>query len=237
MTLADFTPPQRRSKEVSLEEAGKLIAQRKVVSLAGSQTINTPMALIREALRQGARDLTIIPPVSSGIGPDLMIAAGRVATFYVCYIGFELLGFAPAFRKAAESKSIKVIEADEAFIMLGTRAAAGGMPFVPIEGVYEATDLPRLNPILKRVTDPFTGKEIMAIPPLRSEVCIIHAQARRWRRISSSSPPSASFRSTGPARTRARSPCPATWWTPSYTCRSAHTRPPRRAITIPTTIT
>jgi glutaconate CoA-transferase subunit A len=174
--LDEFTPPVRKSKEIPLAEAGRLIAARKVVSLAGSQTVNTPMALIREALRAGARGLTVIPPVSAGIGPDLMIAAGRVAAFYVCYIGFEQLGFAPAFRRAAESKSIEVIEADEPFIMLGTRAAAGGMPFVPIERVYEGTDLPRLNPKLRKVTDPFTGEEIMAIPPLKADVCIIHAQ-------------------------------------------------------------
>jgi glutaconate CoA-transferase subunit A len=176
MGLDDFVPPTRRSKEISLADAGKLIAQKKVISLAGSQTVNTPMALIREALRAGATGLTVIPPVSSGFGPDLMIAAGRVAKFYVCYIGFEQLGFAPAFRRAAESKSIEVVEADEPFIMLGTRAAAGGMPFVPIQGVYEGTDLPKLNPYLKRVTDPFTGQDIMAIPPLKADICLLHAQ-------------------------------------------------------------
>jgi glutaconate CoA-transferase subunit A len=176
MSLDAFTPPTRRSKEISLAEAGKLIAQKKVISLAGSQTVNTPMALIREALRAGAKDLTVIPPVSSGLGPDLMIAAGAVAKLYVCYIGFETLGFAPAFRRAAEARAIEVVEADEPFIMLGTRAAAGGMPFVPVARVYDGTDLPRLNPNLKKVRNPFTGEEMYAIPPLRADVCILHAQ-------------------------------------------------------------
>lgn len=175
-SLGAFVPPERKSKEISLEEAGRLIAARKVVSLAGSQAVNTPMALIREAIRAGARGLTVIPPVSAGLGPDLLIAAGAVETFYVCYIGFELLGFAPAFRKAAETGAIRVVEADEAFIMLGTRAAAGGLPFLPLYRVYEGTDLPRLNPFLKKAADPFSGKEVYAVPALRAEVCLLHAQ-------------------------------------------------------------
>ncbi len=174
--LNSFTPPQRKSKEISLEEAGRIIAGKKRISLAGSQTVNTPMALLREAIRAGAKDLTVIPPVSAGMGPDLLIAAGCVDTFLVCYMGFELLGFAPAFRKAAEGKTINIVEADEAYIMLGTRAAAGGMPFIPLERVYEGTDLPKLNPNLKQVKDPFTGETVYAIPPLRADICLLHAQ-------------------------------------------------------------
>jgi glutaconate CoA-transferase subunit A len=88
------------------------------------------------------------------------------------------LGFAPAFRAAAEAGTLNVIEGDEPFVMLGTRAAAGGYPFIPVnKGVYEGTDLPRLNPMLKKVTDPFTGEEVYAIPALPADVCILHAQA------------------------------------------------------------
>lgn len=166
-----FTPPQRRSKEISLEEAGKIIASKKILGLG-----NEPMALVRSAIRAGARGLTIIPPVTTSLSSDLLIAAGCVDTFYVCYIGFETMGFAPAFRRAAETRSIKIIEGDEILVILGTRTAAGGMPFAPISDVYEATDLPRLNPLLKRVIDPYSGKEVMTIPALRSDVCIIHAQ-------------------------------------------------------------
>lgn len=167
----DFTPPTRKSKEITLAEAGRLIAQRKRVAFG-----NEPMALVRAAIRAGAKDLTIIPPVTTSLSTDLLIAAGAVDTLYVCYIGFETLGMAPAFRRAAEGKTLKVIEADEIMVILGTRTAAGGMPFAPVADIYEATDLPRLNPLLKRVTDPYTGVEMMAIPALRSEICLIHAQ-------------------------------------------------------------
>ncbi len=166
------------SKVVSLDEAGRMIAQHKVISLAGSHSVNSPMALIRAAIRAGAKGLTIIPPVTTAIASDLLIAAGAVDTFYLSYIGFETLGFAPGFRVAVESGKLKVIEGDEPFVLLGTRAAAGGYPFIPVPlGVYDGTDLPRLNPMLKKVKDPHSGKDFYAIPALHADCCILHAQA------------------------------------------------------------
>ena len=166
-----------KSKVVSLDEAGRMIARHKVISLAGSHSVNSPMALIRAAIRNGATGLTIIPPVTTAIASDLMIAAGCVDTFYLSYIGFETLGFAPGFRAAVEAGKLKVIEGDEPFVLLGTRAAAGGWPFVPVPaGVYDGTDLPRLNPMLKKIKDPHTGAECYAIPALHADCCILHAQ-------------------------------------------------------------
>ncbi|MFK0154728.1 CoA transferase subunit A [Streptomyces sp. NPDC090493] len=166
----------RPSKEIPLGEAGELIASKKSLSLASSQLVNSPMALIRSAIRAGASGLTVIPAVDASFAVDLMIAAGIVDTLIVSYVGFETLGLAPAFRAAAESGKITVVEADEPFIVHGTRAAASGLPFIPVRKVYEATDLPRRNPMLRTVTDPYTGETVTTIPPLRAEVCVLHAQ-------------------------------------------------------------
>lgn len=169
--------PERKSKEVSLAQAGEIVARAKTLALAGSQVINTPMALIRAAIAAGANELTVIPAIDASIGVDLMVAAGVVDTLVVSYVGFETFGLAPAFRSAAEQRTIKIVEADEPFIIHGTRAAAAGLPFIPLKGVYEATDLPKLNPLLKTTTDPYTGETVTTIPALRTDVCIIHAQA------------------------------------------------------------
>src|SRR5271163_283861 len=122
--------PKRKSKEISLEEAGRLIASRKTWSLAGSQTVNSPMALIRAGIRAGASGLTLIPAIDAAMAVDVMIAAGVIDTLIVSYVGFETLGLAPAFRHAAENKTITIVEADEPFIVHGTRAAAAGLPFI-----------------------------------------------------------------------------------------------------------
>jgi glutaconate CoA-transferase subunit A len=168
--------PTRKSKEISLEQAGRIIASKKILSLAGSQIVNSPMALIRAGIRAGATGLTIIPAIDASMAVDLMIAAGVVDTVIVSYVGFETLGLAPAFRQAAEMKSITIVEADEPFIVHGTRAAAAGLPFIAVRNVYEATDLPKYNSRIKTITDPYTGETVMTIPPLHSELCLLHAQ-------------------------------------------------------------
>ena len=171
------SPSERKKKVISLAEAGKMLAGCKTVHMTGSQLFDAPMALIREAIRAGATGLTLIPNVVTGMAFDLLIAAGRVDTCYVSYVGFEGLGLAPAFKKAGEKKSIRMVEGDEPFVVLGTRAAASGLPFIAVpRHVYGATDIPKLNPYIHRIKDPYTGEEVYTIPPLKADVCIIHAQ-------------------------------------------------------------
>jgi glutaconate CoA-transferase subunit A len=179
---------ERRKKLISLVEAGKMLAKCKTVHITGSQLFDAPMALIREAIRAGAAGLTLIPNVVTGMAFDLLIAAGCVDTCYVSYVGFEGLGLAPAFKKAGETKTIRIVEGDEPFVVLGTRAAASGLPFIAVpRHVYGATDIPKLNPHIHRIKDPYTGEEVYTIPPLKADVCIIHVQqadeygnAQRW---------------------------------------------------------
>jgi len=167
----------RKSKLIDLDEAGRIIATKKVFSIAGSHSADAAMSLVRAAIRAGATGMTLIPPITTSLAADLPIAAGMLKKLYLSYVGFEVFGMAPAFRKAAETQSLEIVEADEPFILLGTQAAAGGKPFNTVQYVYDGTDHKRLNPELKQVVDPFTGKTVWAIPPLRADVFIMHAQA------------------------------------------------------------
>lgn len=169
--------PERRSKLIDADEAGKIIARESVVGIAGSHSMDGAMTLVRAALRAGAKDMTLVPPTTTSIAADLWIAAGALKKLYLSYVGFEYLGFAPNFRRAAEAGELEIVEADEPFIQLGTQAAAGGRPFNVIQYIWEATDHPKLNPEIKTVTDPFTGDTVYAIPALKLDVAIIHAQA------------------------------------------------------------
>ncbi len=176
--LEDQLPadPNRRSKIISLDEAGRIIASKRTLSLAGSHSADGAMSLLRAAIRAGASGMTMIPPVTASIAADLPIAAGMLKKLYLSYVGFEYLGMAPAFRQAARDHTLEIVEADEPFIILGTQAAAGGRPFAPVQYLYEAISAKSLNPELKKVVDPFSGREVYAIPPLKSDVFIMHAQ-------------------------------------------------------------
>ncbi|NQV56952.1 MAG: CoA transferase subunit A [Rhodospirillales bacterium] len=167
----------RRSKIIDLEDAGKIIAGQKIVGISGSHSMDGALALIRAAIRNGAKNMTLVPPTTTSIAADIWMAAGALEKLYLSYVGFEFLGMAPSFRKAAEDGTVNIVEADEPFIQLGVQAAAGGRPFNVIQYIWEATDHPKLNPEIKTVTDPFTGDTVYAIPALKLDVALIHAQA------------------------------------------------------------
>ena len=48
------------------------------------------------------------------------------------------------------------------------------MPFLPVRGV-KGTDIEALHPEYARVRCPFTGEELVVVPPLRPDVALLHA--------------------------------------------------------------
>jgi len=55
------------------------------------------------------------------------------------------------------------------------QAGASGLPFMPMNQTG-AIDLEKANPNYRRITDPYTGREVVTVPPLHPEVAIIHVQ-------------------------------------------------------------
>ena len=68
----------RSSKVVSLREAAASIPDGSIVAVGGLSYYGAPMALVRELIRQGVRDLTVITAAVTSIQADLLIAAGAV---------------------------------------------------------------------------------------------------------------------------------------------------------------
>jgi glutaconate CoA-transferase subunit A len=166
---------KRTSKLKSAAEALGAIPPGTKVIAGGVHLSNTPMALVRELLRQKAQGLEIIPTPATGLWVDVLVAAGAVSKIHVSYIGMEFFGLAPNFRRAVEAKEIAVIETDEPAIFHGLRAASSGLPFAVLPPIHMLTDLPRVSPdVYKEIQDPFTGKPVVAIPPLKPDLCLIH---------------------------------------------------------------
>jgi len=57
-------------------------------------------------------------------------------------------------------------------LVAGLRAASYGIPFQPVAGVF-GSELARVND-WKTVVDPYSGKEVYAIPAIRPDVAVIH---------------------------------------------------------------
>lgn len=161
-------------KRAGLDEAAALVTDGATVALGGGLCARLPMALVRALVRAGRRDLHLVGSAHS-IDVDLLIAAGAVKVCEESYVGFEQdLGLAPAFRRAAESAAIEVRESCCVTVLTQLRAAEMGLPFLPVRGV-KGTDIRRLHPEYGLVTCPFTGEELVAVPPLVPDVALVHA--------------------------------------------------------------
>jgi glutaconate CoA-transferase, subunit A len=166
-----FLAPDKRA---SLAEAAAVVEDGALVALGGGLCARLPMALVRELVRQGRRDLHLVGSAHS-IDVDLLIAAGAVKICEESYVGFEQdLGLAPAFRRAATTAAIEVRESCCVTVLTQLRAAEMGLPFLPVRGV-KGTDIGRLHEEYGRVTCPFTGEELVAVPALAPDVAMIHA--------------------------------------------------------------
>lgn len=131
-----------------------------------------PTALLRQIVRRGLRDLTVI---GSGLALDLLVAAGCVRKTISYYAGGGFgVPVAPSFRRAAERGEIETWECEEGILTSGLEAAGKGLPFLPWRGGV-GTSLPEVNPDLKIITDPIRGETLLAVPAIRPDVALLHA--------------------------------------------------------------
>jgi glutaconate CoA-transferase, subunit A len=132
-----------------------------------------PFAIGHEIVRQRRRDLVLCRS-GADIFFDLLIAAGCVRKVIAGYIGNPGVGLAHAFRRAAEAGTIEVEDWTNFSMVLRLHAAALGIPFIPTATLMSG-DLPAAIDA-RPITCPFTGEKLTAVPALKPDVAILHAQ-------------------------------------------------------------
>jgi glutaconate CoA-transferase, subunit A len=166
---------ERPSKVISLEEAASWVKDGMRLAVSGQHINNQPNAFVREVIRQGRKDLTIIPTNGAGYPIDLLIGAGRVKKLYSSYVGLDYIGFAPNFRRFAEAGKLDVIDLDELGLLQAIKAGAMGVEFFPLPSGIRACDNVNVNPDwYKTIESPFNGKKTTVVPPLRADLCVTH---------------------------------------------------------------
>jgi glutaconate CoA-transferase subunit A len=150
----------------------------RLLAVGGMHMHNNPISLVRELVRRSRSIRRLLTSPSASLAADLLIGAGLVDEVATAYIGFEHLGLAPAYRRAAESGAVTVLELCEAAIVHGLYAGAGGLSFTALPRGLELSDVSSANPEhFRTVTDPFTGERVLVAAPLRPDVALIHALA------------------------------------------------------------
>jgi glutaconate CoA-transferase subunit A len=135
-----------------------------------------PHAAAHEAIRQGFKDLTLIR-MTPDVVYDQMIGMGMARKLVFSYAGNPGVGLLRRLRDAVENgwpNSPLIEEHSHAAMANAYEAGAAGLPLAVFRG-YIGVDLPKVNPRIKRITCPFTGEELAAVPSHRPDVAIIHA--------------------------------------------------------------
>jgi glutaconate CoA-transferase subunit A len=70
---------------------------------------------------------------------------------------------------------LQIEEHSHAAMANAYEAGAAGLPCAVFRG-YIGVDLRRVNPNIRSITCPFSGEELAAVPAIRPDVAIIHAQ-------------------------------------------------------------
>ena len=136
-----------------------------------------PFAAGQEIIRQGRRHLTLIR-MTPDIIYDQMIGAGCADKLIFSWGGNPGVGSLHRFRDALQNSwphDLEIEEHSHAGMAARYVAGASGLPFGVLRG-YVGTDLAHQSDSIRQIECPFTGEVLTAVPALRPDVGIIHAQ-------------------------------------------------------------
>jgi glutaconate CoA-transferase subunit A len=109
---------------------------------------------------------------------DQLIGAGCVSRLVFSWGGNPGVGSLHRFRDAVENQwpgPLALEEHTHAGMAAAYAAGASGLPFGLLRG-YLGSDLTKYNAKIKFIDCPFTGETLAAVPAVRPDVAIVHAQ-------------------------------------------------------------
>ncbi len=129
-----------------------------------------------EIIRQHRRDLTLCR-LTPDLIYDQMVAAGVARKLVFSWLGNPGVGSLHAIRRACEQTppALELEEYSHFGMVCRYTAGAMNLPFFPLRS-YEGTDLPKANPLIRPIKSPYSDEELYAVPALKPDVAIIHAQ-------------------------------------------------------------
>lgn len=141
------------------------------IGIGGWGSRRKPMSLVRAIMRSDLTDLTV---VSYG-GPDvgLLCAAGKVSKLVYGFVSLDSIPLEPHFQAARKAGEVLAVEWDEGMVQWGLYAASLRLPFLPTRAGL-GSDVERVNPSLHRITDPYGGEELLAVPALKLDAALVH---------------------------------------------------------------
>lgn len=170
------------SNIVPLDEAiATHVKDGQTVALEGFTHL-IPFAAGHEIIRQKRKELTVIR-MTPDVIYDQLIGMGCVKKVVFSYAGNPGVGLLRRMRDAIENgwpNPIEIEEHSHAAMANAYEAGAARLPFAVFRG-YRGADLARVNPSIKFIECPFTGEQLAAVPAIKPDVSVIHAQKANRR--------------------------------------------------------
>lgn len=164
---------QRRNKVTTVGEAiSQHVHDGDYIAVGGFGGVRIPTALLHEIVRQRKKQLGFAGHVATH--DCQILAAGncfdRCDAAYV--VGLEARGLSKNARRVFESGHLKVTEWSNAALAWRFKAAAMGVPFLPVRSML-GTDTLKYSSS-KVIECPFTGEPVALVPALVLDVGVIH---------------------------------------------------------------
>jgi len=165
-------PKSAGDKLTTLEDAAGRVKDGDSVVAGGCLFTRTPLALVREILRQRRTGLTLSRNLMCTEG-ELMMAAGAVERVVTAWMSIGLpWGVSKVMRHYVETGKVALEEWSHLAFGLRFRAAGMGVPFLPSLTML-GSDLMGVGG-MKTLEDPYTGQTLAAVPALFPDVTLLH---------------------------------------------------------------
>jgi glutaconate CoA-transferase subunit A len=165
------------SRFLSLGEAVEsIVRDGDTVAMEGFTHL-IPHAAGHEIVRQKRKRLTLIR-MTPDLIYDQLVGMGCVEKMIFSWTGNPGVGSLHRVRDAIENGwpvPLAYEEHSHSAMANAYEAGAAGLPCAIFRG-YVGVDLPKVNPNIRRITCPFTGEILAAVPAIRPDVTVIHAQ-------------------------------------------------------------
>jgi glutaconate CoA-transferase, subunit A len=136
-----------------------------------------PFAAGHEVIRQGRKNLTLVR-MTPDVIYDQLIGAGCAKKLIFSWGGNPGVGSLHRLRDAVESDwpgPLEIQEHGHGDLSNAYVAGASNLPFAVLRA-YAGSDLPKFNDQIKFIQCPFTAETLAAVPAIRPDVTVIHAQ-------------------------------------------------------------
>jgi glutaconate CoA-transferase subunit A len=160
------------SKVKTIEEAVSLVSDGQRLAMGGLLLQRIPAAFAREAARQGKKNLKVMK-TAANYDFDLLCFADCLEEVSAGFVSFEAeFGLAPNFRHSVEQGRVRFNENSCYTVISSLRAAAFGVPFMPIDNLGESYLVKKF----KTVNNPYGNEEVLTVPAVYPDWAVLHVQ-------------------------------------------------------------